>query len=146
MVLQVQSHLQQVLAGTYTVTYTYRCSRWLCRFYNNSFCYNNCAPSATISYAGPFCTSNATPQTVTLTGTTGGTYSSTPGLTINGATGAITPSTSTRGNIYSYLYNRCFGRLCYFYNNCSCNHNCCSRCYDQLCWTISVLQMLHRKL
>jgi len=61
-------------------------------------------PSATISYAGtPFCTSVATPQPITLTGTAGGTYSSTAGLTINSATGAITPNTSTAGT-YTVTY------------------------------------------
>jgi len=57
------------------------------------------APLATISYSGsPYCTSVATAQNVTRTGTTGGTYSSTAGLTLNASTGAITPSTSTAGN------------------------------------------------
>ena len=60
-------------------------------------------PTATISYVGaPFCTSLVAAQSVTLTGTgayTGGTYSSTAGLTIDGTTGAITPSTSTAGTI-----------------------------------------------
>ncbi|OFY52022.1 MAG: hypothetical protein A2W85_11345 [Bacteroidetes bacterium GWF2_41_31] len=56
-------------------------------------------PAATISYEGsPFCFSLATPQAVTLTGTTGGTYSSTAGLTIDASTGAITPNTSTVGD------------------------------------------------
>ena len=63
-------------------------------------------PTASISYSGsPWCTSAGT-QTVTLNGTnayTGGTYSSTTGLTINTSTGAITPSTSTAGN-YTVTY------------------------------------------
>ncbi len=63
-------------------------------------------PTASISYTGsPWCTS-ATAQTVTLTGTggyTGGTYSSTTGLTINATTGEITPSTSTAGT-YTVTY------------------------------------------
>ncbi|MEN9525664.1 MAG: hypothetical protein RLZZ256_1048, partial [Bacteroidota bacterium] len=59
-------------------------------------------PTATISYTGtPFCTSLTTAQLVTLTGSgayTGGSYSASPaGLSINTATGAITPSTSTPG-------------------------------------------------
>ena len=62
-------------------------------------------PAATISYAGtPFCSSLVGAQAVTLTGTAGGTYSSTAGLMINAATGAITPSTSTR-ELYGYVYN-----------------------------------------
>jgi hypothetical protein len=55
-------------------------------------------PTATISYATPFCISTTAAQSVTLTGTgtfTGGNYSSTAGLSINATTGAITPSTST---------------------------------------------------
>ncbi|MCX6232783.1 MAG: hypothetical protein NTZ33_14690 [Bacteroidetes bacterium] len=62
-------------------------------------------PNATISYAtAPFFTSTATPQSVTLTGTTGGTYSAAPtGLTLNASSGAITPSTSTPGN-YTVTY------------------------------------------
>ena len=64
-------------------------------------------PTASISYATPFCASIATPQAVTLTGTgpyTGGTYNAVPaGLTIDGATGAITPSTSTAGT-YTVSY------------------------------------------
>jgi len=60
-------------------------------------------PTASISYTGPFCTSDITTQAVTLTGTTGGTYSSTVGLSIDAATGAITPSTSTAG-LYTVTY------------------------------------------
>jgi hypothetical protein len=63
-------------------------------------------PTASISYAGPFCANVTAPQPVTLTGTgtfTGGTYSAPAGLTINAATGAITPSTSTPG-IYTVTY------------------------------------------
>ena len=64
-------------------------------------------PTASISYATPFCADLTTPQTVTLTGTgafTGGTYSASPaGLTINATTGAITPSTSTPGS-YTVTY------------------------------------------
>ncbi|MCF6130632.1 hypothetical protein L1S35_13205, partial [Flavobacterium sp. AS60] len=67
----------------------------------------NCnPPTASISYTTPFCSTLATAQSVTLTGTgtyTGGTYSSTAGLTINPATGAITPSTSTP-NTYTVSY------------------------------------------
>jgi hypothetical protein len=61
------------------------------------------APAATISYTGsPWC-STSTSQTVTQTGTTGGTYSSTTGLSINSSTGTITPSTSTAGT-YTVTY------------------------------------------
>jgi SprB repeat len=53
-------------------------------------------PTATISYAAPFCANNTTTQSVTLTGTAGGIFSAAPaGLTINATTGAIIPNTST---------------------------------------------------
>jgi subtilisin-like proprotein convertase family protein len=60
--------------------------------------------TATISYAGsPFCKSLTSAQAVSLSGATGGTYSSTAGLSINASTGAITPSTSTAGT-YTITY------------------------------------------
>jgi gliding motility-associated-like protein len=61
-------------------------------------------PAATISYSGtPFCKSLSTAQHVTRTGTSGGRYSSTAGLTINATSGAITPATSTAGT-YTVTY------------------------------------------
>jgi len=67
----------------------------------------SCCPTANISYSGsPWCTT-ATNQTVTLTGTgnyTGGTYTASPaGLTINSATGMITPATCLPGT-YTVTY------------------------------------------
>ena len=66
------------------------------------------SPTANIVYsANSFCTSDSTPQLVTLTGTnlfTGGTFTTTTGLTLDATTGAITPSTSTPGN-YIVSYN-----------------------------------------
>jgi hypothetical protein len=54
-------------------------------------------PAATISYGvSSFCKST-TSATVTLTGTAGGAFSSTAGLSINSSTGVINPSTSTAG-------------------------------------------------
>ena len=66
-------------------------------------------PTATISYAGsPFC-NNAPVGSVTLTGTnayTGGTFTSTTGLGLNGTTGAIDPTTSTPGTyVVTYTTN-----------------------------------------
>jgi hypothetical protein len=62
-------------------------------------------PSASINYGGsPFCKSISTPQSVSLSGTTGGSYSAAPaGLSINTSTGAITPSSSTAGT-YTVTY------------------------------------------
>ncbi len=68
------------------------------------FDYVNCMASATISYTGtPFCTS-ASPASVTLTGTTGGAFTSSPaGLTLNSSSGQITPSSSSAGT-YTVTY------------------------------------------
>ncbi|KGO90984.1 choice-of-anchor L domain-containing protein, partial [Flavobacterium subsaxonicum] len=60
------------------------------------------APTATIAYAGPFC-SNGAPAAVTLTGSTGGVYSAAPiagetgTLVIDATTGTITMAGSTPG-------------------------------------------------
>ncbi len=61
-------------------------------------------PTATISYAGsPYC-STATTGTVTRTGTAGGAYSSTAGLTIDPSTGTIDVAASTPGT-YTVTYS-----------------------------------------
>ena len=60
-------------------------------------------PTASISYEGtPFC-KTLTTGVVTRTGTTGGTFSSTVGLSINTTTGEISPSVSTPG-VYVVVY------------------------------------------
>jgi gliding motility-associated-like protein len=61
-------------------------------------------PAATIVYSGsPWC-SNEGVQSVTITGTMGGSFSALPaGLTINAATGEIDPGTST-GGTYTVSY------------------------------------------
>jgi autotransporter-associated beta strand protein len=93
--------------GTYTVTYTIPSSGGCAAVPATTSVTITAVPTATISYAGtPFCTSVGTAQPVTLSGTaayTGGSYSSTAGLTINSVTGAITPGTSTAG-IYTVTY------------------------------------------
>ncbi|HEY3371327.1 MAG TPA: Calx-beta domain-containing protein [Prolixibacteraceae bacterium] len=70
-------------------------------------------PAATISYSGtPYCNNLAGNQSVTRTGTAGGTYSATPvGLTIDAITGAITSSTSTSGT-YTVTYTMAAGGGC----------------------------------
>lgn len=56
-------------------------------------------PAATITYDGsPFCRSLTTAQPVNRTGSAGGTFTSSLGLSINSSSGAITPSTSTAGS------------------------------------------------
>jgi hypothetical protein len=69
-----------------------------------------------MSYTGsPFCTSLATPQTVTLTGTgaySGGTFSALPaGLTLDAVTGDIIPASSTSGT-YTVTYTIASGSGC----------------------------------
>ncbi len=86
------------IVGNYTVTYTIAAEGGCSAFSTATTLTITTAPIATISYGGsPFCTSVLTLQPVTRIGTTGGTYSSTVGLTINTTTGAIIPATSTEG-------------------------------------------------
>ena len=90
-------------------------------------------PTATISYAGtPFCKSLVVAQSVTRTGTGGGTYTAAPaGLTINAVTGAITPSSSTAGT-YTVTYTLYRRWMQQYSNHFSYDYNItCS--YDQLC-------------
>ncbi|MFN7013575.1 MAG: PKD-like domain-containing protein, partial [Bacteroidia bacterium] len=94
--------------GAYTVTYNFPASACGLAASSNAPITITLLPTATISYAGtPFCTSLGSAQAVTITGTgayTGGTYTSAPaGLSINAATGAVTPSTSTAGT-YTITY------------------------------------------
>ena len=89
------------LAGIYTITYTM------------PGCPNTTAttqieisnsPNATIAYAGPYANSITTPQNVVQTGSTGGTFTSSPsGLNINALTGEIIPSLSIP-NTYIVTY------------------------------------------
>ncbi|HEX9980440.1 MAG TPA: fibronectin type III domain-containing protein, partial [Flavobacterium sp.] len=61
-------------------------------------------PDAAVSYGTtPYCNSIDTAQAVTLTGTSGGTYSSSSGLFINAVNGNIIPGLSTPG-IYTVTY------------------------------------------
>jgi hypothetical protein len=90
-------------AGTYTVTYTIAAAGSCALYTSTTTVTINAAPSATISYAGsPYC-SNAATANVTRTGTGGGTYSSTAGLSINATTGDVNIATSTAGT-YTVTY------------------------------------------
>src|SRR4029077_18592486 len=63
----------------------------------------NPLPTATIAYNGsPYCATGT--ATVTLTGTTGGTYSAPAGLSINASTGAVDLAASTP-NTYTVTYS-----------------------------------------
>ncbi len=87
-------------AGTYTVKYTLTVGN--CSNTVTATVTINALPTATISYAGsPYCATGT--ATVTQTGQGGGAYSSTAGLSLNAATGAINLATSTAG-VYTVTY------------------------------------------
>ncbi len=87
--------------GNYTVTYTF--TNGTCQNTATTSVTVTAAPSATISYSGsPYC-STLTSVNVTRTGTSGGTYSSAAGLSINSSSGTINPSASTPGT-YTVTY------------------------------------------
>ncbi len=92
-------------AGTYTVTYTIAASNGCGIFNTSTTVFITAQPSATISYSSsPYCRTLTNAQPVTISGTPGGNFTSTPaGLSINTSTGAITPSASTAGT-YTVSY------------------------------------------
>ncbi|MFN4286136.1 MAG: gliding motility-associated C-terminal domain-containing protein [Lacibacter sp.] len=93
--------------GTYTITYTLAASGCNPAATGNTTISITGAvtPVTSFSYSGPYCAggSNATPNTVPGF-TTGGTFSSTPGLAINPSTGVIDLAASTPGT-YTVSYN-----------------------------------------
>ncbi|CAN1554676.1 Gliding motility-associated, C-terminal domain [Flavobacteriaceae bacterium] len=94
--------------GTYVV-HNIIASSGTCPSDDDSWTITITAPPSTtgISYSSlSYCKTNTTPQTVTQTGTTGGTYTIVPatGLTLITSTGAFTPRTSSVGN-YVVTYN-----------------------------------------
>lgn len=95
------------IEGLYTITYTTSPSSG-CAYTSTTQVTITALPTVTINYsAGSFCKSLVSAQTVTLNGTgnfSGGTFSSTTGLSINAATGTITPNTSTPGT-YTVSYS-----------------------------------------
>jgi len=87
--------------GTYTIKYSVNGAVGCGVFTATTTVTVTAAPTATISYPG-LCTSDAV-TAVKLTGSTGGTYSSTAGLSLNAATGSINPSLSQPGS-YTVTY------------------------------------------
>ncbi|MDB3906151.1 hypothetical protein N9355_01620, partial [Crocinitomicaceae bacterium] len=86
--------------GTYTVTYT---TTGACPNSSNVSVTVNALDDPSFSYsAASYCVSDADP-TPTITGLLGGAFSSTPGLSLNGGTGAIDVSVSTPGT-YTVTY------------------------------------------
>jgi hypothetical protein len=100
-----QVNLAASTPGTYTVTNTIAASGGCAQVSASSPITITALPAATILYTGsPFCNSLSAPQSVTLSGNTGGVFSASPaGLTIDPASGAVTPSTSTAGD-YTVTY------------------------------------------
>ena len=125
-----QINLSASTPGTYTVTNTIAAAAGCAAVTATSSITITALPAATISYAGsPFCSSLVGAQAVTQTGTAGGTYSSTAGLTIDAVTGAITPSTSTAGT-YTVTYTMAAAGGCAVADsNNFCYYNCITGCY-----------------
>lgn len=101
--------------GTYTVTYAINATGACPAFSITTSVTITAPPAATISYAGsPYC-SNAGTASVTRTGSAGGTYTSTTGLSINASTGAINLAASTAGT-YTVTYTIAAAGGCAIYS------------------------------
>lgn len=92
-------------AGTYTITYTVPGAGGCANYSTTATVTVNSKPVATINYPGsPYCGSTTMLQPVSLSGTTGGRFtSSSPGLSIDVTTGSINPGASTPG-MYTVTY------------------------------------------
>ncbi|MCK7555585.1 PKD domain-containing protein [Chitinophaga sedimenti] len=88
--------------GVYTIRYTAPGTGACADYIATTTVTVTAAPAATINY--PALCSNSPVTQVTLTGTTGGTFSAAPGLSINATTGAITATTSAPGT-YTVTYD-----------------------------------------
>ncbi|NBW72551.1 MAG: hypothetical protein EBR24_07165, partial [Flavobacteriia bacterium] len=83
--------------GTYTVSYTMLGLGGCASVTTTTSVTITAPPSASISYASTSFCQTLSISSVIQTGTTGGTYTSTSGLSLDVSTGSITPSTSTAG-------------------------------------------------
>ncbi|MCB9165313.1 MAG: HYR domain-containing protein [Flavobacteriales bacterium] len=86
--------LSASLPGDHLVTYTIPATGACGLFQTTASITVSAAPSATISYAGPFC-DNTGQQSPSITGTTGGIFSADPQLALDPSTGIITPGATT---------------------------------------------------
>ncbi|UOQ74012.1 beta strand repeat-containing protein [Hymenobacter cellulosilyticus] len=89
--------------GTYTVTNTVAASGTCAAVTATSTVTISPVSTATFSYAATSYCQSGTNPTPTITGTTGGTFSSTSGLSLNASTGAINLAASTPGT-YTVTY------------------------------------------
>lgn len=92
-------------ANSYVVSYTIAANAGCPAVTSTTSLTVTALPTAVFSYSGtPYCTSVASAQAVGFLGTTGGSYTFSPsGLSINGTTGAVTPSLSS-GGLYTVSY------------------------------------------
>ena len=96
-------NLAGTTAGPYDITYTYAFNPTTCQSYSSTTftinITNTITPVLGFSYTTPICKDAQTTLSPTLDSgfTTGGTFSSTTGLTIDGTTGDIDLTTSTAG-------------------------------------------------
>ena len=95
-------NLNASTAGNYIVTYTLPASGNCGVFTTTTSINITAAPTAVIAYSSPLCI-NSGMASVTQTGTGGGVYSATPGLSIDAVTGAINTSASAAGS-YTVTY------------------------------------------
>jgi PKD repeat protein len=91
----------EATANTYTITYTIAVAGGCSVYQTSTQITINSTPTATINYP-PICSSDGLTN-VTLTGTQGGAFTSSAGLSIDAATGAINPSLSKPGK-YTVKY------------------------------------------
>jgi hypothetical protein len=84
--------------GTYTIQYTIAANGSCPAFTTSTTITKTTPPTATIAYAGsPYCSNAGPSASVTLTGATGGIFTSTAGLIINSTTGLVNLTASTPG-------------------------------------------------
>lgn len=84
------------ISGTYTIRYTIAANGVCPQYVTSTTVSVSSTPAATISYPA-ICTSDGL-TSVNISGSTGGTFAAATGLSINAATGAITPGSSIPGN------------------------------------------------
>jgi len=89
--------------GTYTITYTIPASGGCTVFSWTTGVTIKAAPSAVISYPNPSYHTNNTIVSINRAGSTGGIYTSAPGLSIDSLTGSVNPAACIPG-IYTVTY------------------------------------------